>query len=269
MSRRRDLFARISLDYADHPKIAALTDAAFRAHIEMILYSRRYMTDGQIAKQIAKRWPEQALSELLSNDPDTPSLTLDESGNYHLHGFNEMQETREEIEHKRRIRAEAGRKGGRARAKQAAKQTSSKLLSKTQAETETETETYKAEKIADAFSRDDVLEVFNYFNTSLKRLDAKPVTKTQTSADAIRRLIDLDGRTVEQIKTAIDFAHGHDFWQSNILSPKSLREKYDTLRLQAQQRKNTPQQRATDYANDRWALAQKNKRTYQNRKEEP
>src|SRR5699024_5094804 len=95
MSRRRDLFARISLDYADHPKIAALTDAAFRAHIEMILYSRRYMTDGQIAKQIAKRWPEQALSELLSNDPDTPSLTLDESGNYHLHGFNEMQETRE------------------------------------------------------------------------------------------------------------------------------------------------------------------------------
>jgi len=141
MSRRRDLFARISLDYADHPKIAALSDAAFRAHVEMILYSRRYMTDGQIAKQIAKRWPEQALSELLANDPDTPSLALDENGNYHIHGFSEMQETRDEIEHKRRIRAEAGRKGGRARAKQAAKQTSSKLLSKTQAETETETET--------------------------------------------------------------------------------------------------------------------------------
>src|SRR5699024_9468624 len=106
------------------------------------------------------------------------------------------------------------------------------------AEKRREEKSNKAEKIADAFSRDDVSEVFNHFNTSLKRLDAKPVTKTQTSADAIRRLIDTDGRSVDQIKTAIDFAHGHDFWRSNILSPKALREKYDTLRLQAQRAAN-------------------------------
>ena len=41
--------------------------------------------------------------------------------------------------------------------------------------------------------------------------------------------------------TAIDFAHGHDFWQSNILSPKSLRDKYDTLRLQAKREQNQSQ----------------------------
>src|SRR5690625_3040906 len=141
MTRRPDLFARLSLDYADHPKIAALSDAAFRTHVEMILYSRRYMTDGVIAKQIAKRWADDALTELLANDPETPSLSINEDGHYVIHGFTEMQETRSEIEHKRRIRAEVGRKGGLARAKRAAKQKPSNLLSKTQAETETETET--------------------------------------------------------------------------------------------------------------------------------
>lgn len=143
MARRRDLFARLSLDYADHPKIAGLTDAAFRTHVEMILYSRRYLTDGRIAKQIAKRWPEQALSELLANDDETPSLTLADNGDYLIHGFAEMQETRAEVEDKRRIRAEAGRLGGLARGKQSAKRAPSKMLSKNVPETETETETTK------------------------------------------------------------------------------------------------------------------------------
>lgn len=141
MTRRRDLFARLSLDYADHPKIAGLSDTAFRAHVEMILYSRRYLTDGQIAKQIAKRWPEHALSELLANDDDAPSLSLTEKGDYLIHGFEEMQETRAEVDRKRQIRADAGRLGGLAKGKQSAKRSSGKLLSKNVAETETETET--------------------------------------------------------------------------------------------------------------------------------
>ena len=105
--RRAGLFARLSLDYADHPKIAGLSDAAFRVHVEMILYSRRYLTDGQIAKQIAKRWPSNAVAELLANDPDRPSLSQDENGDYIIHDFAEMQETREEVQVKRAKRAEA------------------------------------------------------------------------------------------------------------------------------------------------------------------
>lgn len=140
MAKRPDFFIRLSLDYADHPKIAGLSDAAFRAHIEMILYSRRYLTDGQIAKQIAKRWPEQVLSELQTNDAAQPSLTRSEDGGYLLHGYSEMQETRDEVAHKRRIRAESGRKGGLAKAKQSAKQPASKLLSKNVPEVEVEVE---------------------------------------------------------------------------------------------------------------------------------
>lgn len=153
MARREGLFARLSLDYADHPKIAVLSDEAFRAHVEMILYSRKYMTDGQIAKQIAKRWPQQALNELLANDSEAPSLLELDSGDYLLHGFADMQETKQEIEAKRQVRAEAGRKGGRAK-KQNAKpmpsktpsKQSSNLLSKNVAEIETESETEVSNK---------------------------------------------------------------------------------------------------------------------------
>ena len=48
MVRTVTLFAKFSLDYPDHPKIQGLSDAAFRAHVEMILWSHRNKTSGLI-----------------------------------------------------------------------------------------------------------------------------------------------------------------------------------------------------------------------------
>ena len=101
MTRTRgDLFARISLDYADHPKIAALSDGAFRAHVEMILWSRKYLTDGRIPKRFANRFGNPAgnpvgsspLDELLANDDRSPSLIELEDGDYMLHDYADHQE---------------------------------------------------------------------------------------------------------------------------------------------------------------------------------
>ena len=50
----------------------------------------------------------------------------------------------------------------------------------------------------------------------------------------MRLLIDKDGRNVEQIKAAIDFATNDEFWRSNILSASTLRKQYDRLRMKAQ-----------------------------------
>ena len=38
---RGQLFARLALDYFDHPKIAVLSSDAIVAHLEMLVYSRR------------------------------------------------------------------------------------------------------------------------------------------------------------------------------------------------------------------------------------
>ena len=49
-------------------------------------------------------------------------------------------------------------------------------------------------------------------------------------ADRMQRL---DGRSVEQIRRAIEWCQHDHFWRANILSMPKLREKYDQLRLKA------------------------------------
>lgn len=131
------LFAKIDLDYADHPKIERLSDAAFRAHVSMILYARKYLTDGIIPARYAKRFGFDALSELLTNDEATPSLAVTEAGDYLLHGFLDLQESKAKVAERSQVNAENGKRGGRPPKTQSL----SESVSETKAETETETET--------------------------------------------------------------------------------------------------------------------------------
>lgn len=146
--KRGLVFARFSLDYADHPKIAILSDAAFRAHVEMILYARKYLTDGRIPNRFANRFGFDVLQELASNDPERPSITNDVDGDYWIHDFTDMQETRDEVEAKRLVNTQNGRRGGRP-AKRTGNRNETQSVSgsltespsEMKAETETETET--------------------------------------------------------------------------------------------------------------------------------
>ena len=74
------LFARLALDYFDHPKIMQLSADAIVAHLEMIVYSRRYDTDGAIPMRFAMRFATEVLDELASNDPDSPSIIRNDDG---------------------------------------------------------------------------------------------------------------------------------------------------------------------------------------------
>lgn len=57
----------------------------------------------------------------------------------------------------------------------------------------------------------------------------KPNLKTW--AVHIRRLIDLDKRSPEEIRAVIEFSQRDSFWQNNILSTEKLRQKFDQLWL--------------------------------------
>lgn len=52
-------------------------------------------------------------------------------------------------------------------------------------------------------------------------------------ADDIRKMIEIDKRTEDQVRGMIDWATANDFWSANILSARKLREKYDVLKGQA------------------------------------
>lgn len=50
----------------------------------------------------------------------------------------------------------------------------------------------------------------------------------------IRKMVELDGRSLEQVEACIVWAQADDFWKANILSAGKLREQYDRLRLSAE-----------------------------------
>lgn len=55
----------------------------------------------------------------------------------------------------------------------------------------------------------------------------------QAWADDVRKMIEIDNRTEEQVMRMIHWSQKNDFWSTNILSAKKLREKYDTMAAQA------------------------------------
>src|SRR5699024_12142872 len=95
-------FPRLALDYFGHPTIAGLSSDAIVAHLEMLVYSRRYLTDGVIPMRVAMRYALHVVDELASNDPDNPSIIRCDDGSLILHGYEDFQETRAEAEGRRR-----------------------------------------------------------------------------------------------------------------------------------------------------------------------
>lgn len=161
MAKDGRLYARLDIGFDEHDKIYPLSDAAFRALIEVTLYARRQMTDGFLGERMAvKRWGADVIDELCTNDPVRPSLVRVEGG-WQIHDFAEHQTTNADIEAKR----EAGRAGGLAKAanrvtagvapaSEVLEQKASTTLAKTETETETKTKRDSAAKRGSRVSKD-------------------------------------------------------------------------------------------------------------------
>ena len=159
-SSDRRIWARITVDFADSPKVVVLSDAAFRALVEMILWCRRGETDGVIPRVYAdRRWgydsytsrttdPDTSrstdpITELRTNHPERPSLEVNEAGDYVLRDFLEHQDSREQVA-KRVARNSANirrRWERRDTARDTSRTTDPDTSRSTSGNTETETET--------------------------------------------------------------------------------------------------------------------------------
>lgn len=143
MAKDPRLFIKIALDFADNEKIAPLSDAAFRALVEMTIWSRKQESDGWLASRLAlAKWSPEVVHELSTNHPQFPSLVACEDGEkgWQIHDYADHQETKADIEARRERNKLNGQKGGLARGKQVAKRPASDSPSETQAEIETEIE---------------------------------------------------------------------------------------------------------------------------------
>jgi len=76
---------------------------------------------------------------------------------------------------------------------------------------------------------------------------------TQRWRDAARLMLDNDRRTEQQIRAAIDWCQDDEFWRRNVMSMPKLREQYDRLRLQAQDKAKRGPNGGQRNGHTRWA----------------
>ena len=92
--------------------------------------------------------------------------------------------------------------------------------------------------------RDDVERVCQHMADSVEARTGRRPNITRKWRDTARLMLDRDKRTEADIIAAINWAANDEFWRANILSMPKLREKYDTLSLQAS--RGGPQTAALD-----------------------
>ncbi|AVH58409.1 MULTISPECIES: hypothetical protein [Streptomyces] len=81
--------------------------------------------------------------------------------------------------------------------------------------------------------REDVEQLCTHLADRIEANGSKRPTITKAWRNAARLMLDKDGRTPQQVHAAIDWCQDSEFWRSNVMSMPKLRDKYDTLRLQA------------------------------------
>jgi hypothetical protein len=100
-------WARLNNDYAFHRKVILAGNEAVGAHARMLAYSAE--SSGRIDRAVALTIAPQAILDHLVR-----LVLLDVEGDhYAVHGFADMNPTRDVVEKLRAIRAENGRRGGR------------------------------------------------------------------------------------------------------------------------------------------------------------
>lgn len=115
MPRDQRLYMTFPNDFHRHPKVSRLSDAEFRAFVEMNGEARIADNDGVFpAEEAAFLWPQAVIDALVASHPTRP-LVLREGTQYVIRDYAEHQQTREErarLAEKNRVN---GSKGGRPR----------------------------------------------------------------------------------------------------------------------------------------------------------
>lgn len=103
----------------DHPKIASLSDGAFRLLIESWCWCAKYQTDG---KMLVNIWTKHGTAKIRAELVAAGLVESAEDGFIYWHDFLEHQQSAAERAAMRQQKVDAGRKGGQAKAVAGAKQ---------------------------------------------------------------------------------------------------------------------------------------------------
>lgn len=223
----------------DHRKARAAGATAMGVWLLAGSWSADNLTDGFIPAAILPRWGRPRDAKRLTEVGLWHADEQDGEEGWRFHEWAERQPTRAQKLAERESRAEAGRIGGKAsgrsRREAKPKQDASRVV-----EPPTRPDPYLNNSSSDAAdaapTREDVEDLCQRLAEHIEANGGKRPNVTKGWRDAARLLLDRDGRDQAEAESLIDWCQRDEFWRANILSLPTLREKYDTLRLQAQRK---------------------------------
>lgn len=221
------VWTKLDDNFPDHPKIAELSNSAYRLFVDTLCYCGKYLTDGQISEMIANRYgaTDDARSLLVANlweKTDTGYRVLD---------YLDYQPSKVEVREKKEASRLRMVKSRALRATNGATSDATSREVRAPRPDPTHIKNSLSEQNSDL--EKDALELCQLLATRMVANEYKAPDITGKWIKDMTYMMRIDGRTKEQIAGAINWCQADSFWCANIKSPSKLRAQYDTLRLKA------------------------------------
>ena len=226
---------RIEDTMPSNPKIASLSDRAFRLYVTGLCYAGKHLTDGFIPAPLRRTLGTEMASKLASKLLDK-GLWIKVEGGYQIHDYLKHQTSKAQAEIEKennRLRAERARKA-KSSAIRHGVTNGERSVRVTLTDTPTPTDSDIKNSLSDLkIELKEAFELCELLAQLIVRNGGKNPTISKTWIQDMNRIITLDSRKIAEVKYLIEWSQKDTFWCSNILSPKSLRAKFDQLRLKS------------------------------------
>ena len=276
--KRPGRYAALAAGYYDDPAVIAAGPDAEILYIRMISWCAMHPeTDGVIPLEVAKsrlgftdaptRLKALEANSLVTVDDTTVTITSWIRWNGSWSDIKAADDAR---------KASARERKARQRARQAAAKTNPETAAPAPEETPATALVDTDEPAADTLEatiidqdadtsdaptptreRPDVEAVCDHMADSVAARTGRRPRITKRWRDAARLMIDRDQRPTDQIHAAIDWVAQSDFWAANILGIPKLRDKWDTIYLQAKRDRQPRLTRAEEFRNRQRAEAER------------
>lgn len=243
------MWFKVDDNLATHPKVLKAGNAAMGLWVRAGAWCAQHLSDGHVPAEVISLLGTEAQADALV----AVGLWVKSPSGFDFHEWAERQPSREDAEKRRAIdrerkaqwraaraakrdasrRDKPGTERGTSAGQDAGRTTESALPVPVPVPISTYVDIENVSEVADA-TRPDVERLLDLLDSELTKNGVSKLPKrNKTNRDAMRLLLDRDGRTEQQVEAAIRWCQSDEFWRGNILSASKLREKYEQLRAQA------------------------------------
>lgn len=222
--------------FPEHPKVIRAGGQAAWLYVAALCYCGRNLTDGHIPAAVLPRLTDAKAPRRLAAALVRARLFIEDEDGWQIHDYGSYQPSRAQVEADRERARERAAKSRGTRAGMSQRTSPEVQALRAMGGKKGTTEALEDQGQVDACAPDREHVLLSQLLAGLIRQrdpKAKVAPLSKGWLDAIRLLIERDGRTPGEVEHVIRWCQADPFWQANILSAPKLRAKFDQLRAKA------------------------------------